>query len=268
MNDCVNAEMRDRLPDLLHDRLDAATRAATVAHVDGCVDCRAELELLRGVRAMLDAQASRAQRVDTSWVVGALPVAPKAPTTRVPSRVGSRVAPSRVARSRGPWSDWRIAAAVTMLVAGGSSFAVLERNRGIDTALRGDSVQVPAAAVAANATPAASTNGASTNRAAASQAPANVSPAVTPPTIASAAAPASPIPGAAAPRTLAASQDDGAPSTAGTAGRLDNLNAQQLKKLLNDIGNLEAIPAVEPEPVTLHVDPKASSSSSPGEEEL
>jgi hypothetical protein len=47
MIDCPNAEMRDRLPDLLHERLDASTRAAVMAHVESCAACRAELSLLR-----------------------------------------------------------------------------------------------------------------------------------------------------------------------------------------------------------------------------
>ena len=47
MNDCQNAEMRDQLPDLLHERLAATERAVVMAHLDGCVDCRDELALLR-----------------------------------------------------------------------------------------------------------------------------------------------------------------------------------------------------------------------------
>ena len=53
MNDCPNSGVRDRLPDLLHDRLDASTRAMVQGHVDACADCRAELDLLRGVHGML-----------------------------------------------------------------------------------------------------------------------------------------------------------------------------------------------------------------------
>ena len=65
MNDCPNAEIRDQLPDLLHDRLDASARAAVTAHVASCVDCRDELELLRGVHGMLiGARAARRRRVD------------------------------------------------------------------------------------------------------------------------------------------------------------------------------------------------------------
>jgi hypothetical protein len=65
MNDCPNAEIRDRLPDLLHDRLDVSTRAAVMAHVDDCVDCRAELELLKGVRGVM---VARTPRVDINYL--------------------------------------------------------------------------------------------------------------------------------------------------------------------------------------------------------
>ncbi|HEX8942687.1 MAG TPA: zf-HC2 domain-containing protein, partial [Gemmatimonadaceae bacterium] len=98
MNDCPNADIRDQLPDLLHERLDVSVRAAVMAHVDSCVDCRAELELLRGVHGML---VSRTPRVDVNYIVNALP---------------KRAArPVRLAPRRRVWSDWRIAAAVTVM---------------------------------------------------------------------------------------------------------------------------------------------------------
>ena len=75
MNDCSNAEIRDRLPDLLHERLDASARAVVIAHVSGCVDCRDELELLRSVHTTLIAQTPR---VDMAYIIGALPKAPAA----------------------------------------------------------------------------------------------------------------------------------------------------------------------------------------------
>src|SRR5262245_4892473 len=108
MNDCVNAEMRDRLPELLHDRLPANVRAELVAHVTACADCREELELLRALRSML---AAPAPRVDVASIVGALPKAP------------SQLRP----RLRRTWADWRIAAAVTILAVGGSSVALINR---------------------------------------------------------------------------------------------------------------------------------------------
>src|SRR4051812_17848426 len=110
MNDCSNANIRDQLPDLVHDRLGMSARAAVLAHVDGCADCREELELLRIVRGAL---TSNTPRVDIAYVVGALP---KRYAPAIPARTSHR-----------RWADWRVAAAVTLLVAGGSSVAVLTR---------------------------------------------------------------------------------------------------------------------------------------------
>ena len=62
MNDCTNAEIRDQLPDLLHDRLTVSVRDVVVAHVADCADCREELELLRGVRVAMLAWANGRRR--------------------------------------------------------------------------------------------------------------------------------------------------------------------------------------------------------------
>ena len=113
MNDCSNAEIRDQLPDLLHDRLEVSLRAEVQAHVDDCVDCRSELELLRSVQGVL---LQRTPRVDVNSVVRALPKRAVQPVRAVPAR--------RV------WADWRIAAAVTLLAVGGTSVAVMNRETG------------------------------------------------------------------------------------------------------------------------------------------
>src|SRR3954468_8108873 len=98
MNDCTNADIRDQLPDLLHERLDASGRAEVLAHLSGCTDCRDELRLLGEVRSALE---SRVPRVDVNYVVQALPKPPAQRTLRLEPR-------------RRVWSDWRIAAAVTL----------------------------------------------------------------------------------------------------------------------------------------------------------
>src|SRR5215218_2214702 len=113
MNDCSNAEIRDQLPDLLHDRLDVSLRADVLAHVDDCVDCRSELELLRGVQGVL---LQRTPRIDVNYVVQALPKRVTPPLRAIPAR--------RI------WADWRIAAAVTLLAVGGGSMAVMNRGAG------------------------------------------------------------------------------------------------------------------------------------------
>ena len=70
MNECPNAEMRDRLPDLFTSGSTRASRAEVMAHVAGCADCRDELELLRRTYAVL---AARTPRVDVAKIVSTLP---------------------------------------------------------------------------------------------------------------------------------------------------------------------------------------------------
>jgi anti-sigma factor RsiW len=101
MTDCPNGEVRDLLPDFLHDRLAPDVRRDVEAHVAGCEECRAELALLGAMRSTL----RRAPTVDVAAIAAAIP------PYRAPAR-----------RS---WGGWRAAAAV-ILVAGGTSVAVLQ----------------------------------------------------------------------------------------------------------------------------------------------
>jgi anti-sigma factor RsiW len=113
MTDCPNAEIRDRLPELLHERLDVATRAAVRAHVDACDACRAELALLRELRDGLVA----GRRLDIASI------------TRVvvsQTVVASRGLPQRAHRS---WANWRVAAAITVIALGGTSLATVYATR-------------------------------------------------------------------------------------------------------------------------------------------
>jgi anti-sigma factor RsiW len=208
MNDCVNAEIRDQLPDLVHDRLSAADRTVVLAHVEGCVDCREELQLLRDARAMF---TRGVPRVDVAYVVGALP---KAPAPRPAVSTNGAGVPAR----RRTWSDWRIAAAVTLLIAGGGSYAVL-RDGGVVTpdtaavAITGATTEAGANTVAALVTDSSPTG------------------------IPDVAALVEPIAG------------DDQPAPVGSMDtRLGDLTEDQLNTLLNDIENLRAIPASEPEP--------------------
>src|SRR5438094_696228 len=105
MTDCPNADIRDQLADLLHDRLDASARAAVMAHVDVCADCRGELELLRSLHHLMIA---RTPPVNVGRIVAALSTRP-------------------IARRRGV--NWRLAAAVTVLAVGGTSLAIVNRGR-------------------------------------------------------------------------------------------------------------------------------------------
>jgi putative zinc finger protein len=106
MHDCTNAKMRDLLPDLLHDRLPAAARAEVRAHVDACDACRSELELLLLVRA-----AVITPRVDASRIAASIP----------PYRVRSFW--RRTVES----PQLRAAAAIVLVVGGGTLFALVAR---------------------------------------------------------------------------------------------------------------------------------------------
>jgi anti-sigma factor RsiW len=108
MTDCPNVEIRDQLPDFVHDQLSATARAAVVAHAATCAACAAELALLRELRSTLRSGPA----VDVGRIVAALPA--PTPTGGPQRRSGGR----RVL-------NWRIAAAVAALVAGGSSAAIL-----------------------------------------------------------------------------------------------------------------------------------------------
>jgi hypothetical protein len=51
MVDCTRDDIRDLLPDLVHDQLGPAERARVEQHLVECADCAAELKLLRSLRA-------------------------------------------------------------------------------------------------------------------------------------------------------------------------------------------------------------------------
>jgi anti-sigma factor RsiW len=211
MNDCSNADIRDRLPDLLHEHLDAASRAMVVAHVAECVDCRDELELLRSVQKTLIAQTPR---VDVAYVVGALP---KAPARR-----------PQIQPARRRWTDWRVAAAVTVLIAGGSSVVVMNRApTSVDTRPPITDT-VASRAVAPSIAP--------VDRGSQSAANAAVTPAL--------------------PVATVATTDASDTADDGPDGRFGGLSDQQLQALLSEIDQLKAVPVTEPEPVTIRVDLK------------
>lgn len=102
MIDCPNGGVRDALPDYLHDRLAPARRAEVESHLASCEACRAELSLLRDLRATM----RRAPAVDVAAIAAAIP-------------------PHRE-RARRSWvTSWRAAAAVVAIAVGGTSIALL-----------------------------------------------------------------------------------------------------------------------------------------------
>ncbi|HEX7952990.1 MAG TPA: zf-HC2 domain-containing protein [Burkholderiales bacterium] len=89
--------MREMLPDLLNNRLGADARASVAAHLMTCADCRAELAVLRQVRA-----AASSPAVDVVRIASVIP--PYRPSTVW----------VRMSRS---WTV-RLAAAVILIVGG------------------------------------------------------------------------------------------------------------------------------------------------------
>ncbi|MCR4339730.1 MAG: zf-HC2 domain-containing protein [Gemmatimonadaceae bacterium] len=88
MNDCVNGEIRDVLPELVSGTLPAGEVACVQEHVRACAECAAEVELLRTARAAM----RLAPAMDTARIAAAV----QASTAQ---RLAARRAPAaRVAR--------------------------------------------------------------------------------------------------------------------------------------------------------------------------
>ena len=206
MNDCPNADVRDLLPDLVHGRLDAATRAMVESHIAGCADCRAELALLRDLRGSFQGTP----RIDLGAIAAALPA----------YRGGS---------ARRSWVGWRAAAAITILVAGGSSVALLQRNVAPRVTHR-DSVATASLPDAPVTSPATTP----------------VAPSiVVAPVVAAVPDKVTAAPPIAPPVQVAATADGEGHELAMGGGSLGDLSDRELASLLKDIGSLDAVPTVD-----------------------
>jgi hypothetical protein len=104
MRDCADGNLRDLLPAYVHETLPAAERARVAAHVGSCVDCAAEVELIRAALRAYPAPA-----VDIRRIVKSLPAAPRE------RRSGGRLA----------GREWLVAAAVGFVVIGAISIVSL-----------------------------------------------------------------------------------------------------------------------------------------------
>ena len=104
MNDCMNVEVREALPDLLNGRLSALDTATMKAHVESCADCRAELALLREARST----GPLAPTIDVARIAAAIPAYGGAEVTVPAAR--ERTAVSRL---------WKFAAAIALVATGG-----------------------------------------------------------------------------------------------------------------------------------------------------
>lgn len=86
MNDCVNGEIRDLLPELVSGTLAAGEAARVQDHVRVCAECAAEVELLRTARAAM----RLAPPMNTARIAEAVQAATaqRLAARRIPARVG------------------------------------------------------------------------------------------------------------------------------------------------------------------------------------
>jgi anti-sigma factor RsiW len=201
--ECLRRDIRDALPDLVHDQLDQATRAAVERHIADCEECAAELTLLRSMRAALAsepvvnvariadavARVSGHARTDTARH---LPVRPRS----------VREAPRP--RRRPAWYGWRAAASIAAVSIGVMSYT-----------LSRDPARQPARAAESSSV---------------------------------AAAPAPTAPSAQA-TTSKTAMDAAAPSLM-LGGEVSDLSESDVQVLLQEIDELEAVPDVEPHPLS------------------
>ncbi|MGH7654700.1 MAG: zf-HC2 domain-containing protein [Gemmatimonadaceae bacterium] len=107
MNDCADGNMRDRLPEYVHGTLSVGERATVAAHLEGCEDCRAEVELIEAA-----VRAIPVPTIDIARIVNAMPRSRKA-------EAGSRFLNT----------GWRAAAAIGIVAIGAYSVAQFEKQR-------------------------------------------------------------------------------------------------------------------------------------------
>jgi hypothetical protein len=221
MSDCADVEMRELLPELLHGRLDAASRARAEAHLATCDDCAAELALMRATR-----RAFAAPAIDLARIVSAVERGSSEGRDGVPPRTARAVASPRAARS--PWRSWRAAAAIVVVAAGALS-VIARRGRDAATLVR----------------PPLASSAATSDRSTGADAPVGA----TPP----ASTPERTVAGTASPRESVASARPTDRSTRAVArptiafGGVADLSEAELEQLLADVDRLDARPAAEPE---------------------
>jgi len=218
MTECMNAEMRDALPDYLNGTLDVARTAEVRAHVAACDECAAELELLRVVAA----SASSAPPMDIARIANAIPT----PTRhgfmihRGGDGVARAEAPTVLPIRSGPRRIWsrpsvKIAAGLAIVTAGGLSLLV------------GRDVLRPESQVG-QATPVV---------------------VATAPSAPSASAPVAPTKAVPKPEPQPRQVATNAPEGLSLTGDLQELSDEHIQTLLNEMDRMDGLPSAEPEAV-------------------
>jgi hypothetical protein len=221
MNDCVNEEMRDALPDLIHGGLDATRVAEVEAHVASCAVCATELELLRAVVA----SAPAVPTIDVGRMVAGLPT-PTRQGFLLHNGGGKPATPELARRSPTFWSRplMRIAAAAAIVSAGGLSLLV-----GRDVLNPETQVGPPRTRVVTANKPAA-------------------------PVVPQSAAVAASV----APQASGRQVSSVAGAGMSLAGETQELSDEHLATLLNDMEGMDGMPSAEPEIVIPAIDDSES----------
>ncbi|QJR35016.1 zf-HC2 domain-containing protein [Gemmatimonas groenlandica] len=163
MTECRTPEMQDLLPDYVSASLDATAAALVEQHLSICDPCRDDIALLRLARAV----RPTAVTVDVAKIVANLPrPTPTLRLVRSSSDASTESTSSRataaaiVSRPRRRWSSsvWQVAAAVGVMVVGGTSLIVSRSSPTSLTGARSSDAQLAEAAESALArTPASAT---------------------------------------------------------------------------------------------------------------
>lgn len=165
MTECRAPELQDLLPDYVTELLGDAERARVHMHLSACAACAEDVVLLRTVRAL----RPRVVSLDAGQMARIVSALPKPPHSQVSQTVhpprpmlvrtkndgaaAMPTPPSITARPRrrllsGP-TLWRVAATITVMVAGGTSLLVARGGESGNTAAftqlaAGESLQTPA----------------------------------------------------------------------------------------------------------------------------
>jgi anti-sigma factor RsiW len=110
MLDCPNAEIRDRLPEFVAGSLDPSELADVRSHLETCSACREEVALIQGVRALV---IRATPVIDVAAIAARIPAARRQPMKS--------------------WSNWRVAAAITIITVGGATVGLLGQDSELPT---------------------------------------------------------------------------------------------------------------------------------------
>ena len=146
MTECRTPDMQDLLPDYVSASLDATAAASVEQHLSICDPCRDDIALLRRARAIRPTAAP----VDIARIVAGLPR--PTPMLRLVRSSNDQSLVAAVAtihtRPRRRWSVsvWRVAAAVGVMVVGGTSLLVSRNSPVSLTGARSNEAQLAEAA--------------------------------------------------------------------------------------------------------------------------